>query len=64
MNQEHRWGLRLNAQNLLGVMYDVGFGVLEDDKEAVKWYRKSSVQGNTEAQKELDILLKQNPQLR
>jgi len=53
-----------NAQNLLGVMYDVGFGVLEDDKEAVKWYRKSSVQGNTEAQKELDNLLKQNPQLR
>ena len=42
----------------------VGFGVLEDDKEAVKWYRKSSVLGNTEAQKELDNLLKQNPQLR
>ena len=52
-----------NAQNLLGVMYDVGFGVLEDDIEAVKWYRKSAAQGNTQAQKELDNLLNQNPKL-
>ena len=53
-----------NAQNLLGVMYDVGFGVQEDDKEAVKWYRKAAAQGNKQAQKELNNLLKQNPQLR
>ena len=53
-----------NAQNLLGVMYDVGFGVSEDDKEAVKWYRKAAAQGNAQAQEELDDLLKQNPQLR
>ena len=45
-------------------MYDVGFGVQEDDKEAVKWYRKAAAQGNKQAQKELNNLLKQNPQLR
>ena len=35
-----------NAQLLLGVMYDHGKGVLEDDKEAVKWYRKAAEQGH------------------
>ena len=30
------------AQSNLGWMYDNGFGVLEDDKEAVKWYRLGS----------------------
>jgi TPR repeat protein len=30
------------AQYLIGVKYDFGNGVLEDDKEAVKWYRKAA----------------------
>ena len=34
-----------NAQVNLGVMYDNGEGVLQDDKEAVKWYRKAAEQG-------------------
>ena len=52
-----------NAQNLLGVMYDVGFGVPEDDQEAVKWYRKAAAQGSTQAKTQLDSLLKLNPKL-
>ena len=31
-----------DAQNNLGVMYDGGMGVLENDAEAVKWFRKAS----------------------
>ena len=27
------------AQYILGAMYDVGEGVVEDDREAVRWYR-------------------------
>ena len=26
------------AQSVLGVMYDFGFGVSKDDKEAIKWF--------------------------
>lgn len=33
------------TQSNLGVMYDFGFGVPEDDKEAVKWYRLAAEQG-------------------
>ena len=31
------------GQYNLGVMYDQGNGVLEDDKEAVKWLRKAAL---------------------
>ena len=31
-------------------MYDNGLGVLEDDKEAVKWYRLAAGQGEASAQ--------------
>ena len=33
------------AQFKLGVMYDNGEGVPEDDKQAVKWYRLAAEQG-------------------
>ena len=36
----------VEAKNNLEVMYDDGEGVSEDDKEAVKWYRKSADQGH------------------
>ena len=32
------------AQNKLGMMYDLGFGVPEDNKEAFKWYRLAAKQ--------------------
>ena len=38
------------AQFFLGFMHDFGFGVPEDDKEAVKWYRLAAEQGDSRAQ--------------
>ena len=44
------------AQFNLGVMHDNGEGALEDDKEAVKWYRKAAEQGHAEAQYNLGFM--------
>ena len=41
------------AQYNLGVMYDNGQGVRQDDAQAVYWYRKAAEQGNVEAQHNL-----------
>jgi len=38
------------AQIKLGLMYDLGRGVPQDDVEAVRWYRKAEEQGNAGAQ--------------
>ena len=35
-----------SAQAVLGVMYDNGEGVPEDDAQAVSWYRKAAQQGH------------------
>ena len=40
----------VDAQYNLGVMYETGKGVPEDDKEAVVWFRKAAEQGFTNAQ--------------
>ena len=42
-----------SAQNNLGVMYDRGAGVPQDNKAALDWYRKAAEQGNAEAQTNL-----------
>ena len=39
-----------HAEHALGVMYDEGQGVPQDDAEAVKWYRLAADQGLAEAQ--------------
>ena len=39
-----------NAQYNLGVMYDNGYGIPENDAEAAKWYRLAAEQGNANAQ--------------
>ena len=44
------------AQFNLGVMYDHGYGVPENNTEAVKWFRKAAVQGNSKAQSQLGIM--------
>ena len=44
------------AQYNLGVMYDVGMGVPENDAEAVKWYRKAADQGLAVAQTNLGLM--------
>ena len=44
------------AQSNLGVMYDNGEGVPEDDAEAVRWYRMAAEQGNASAQNNLGVM--------
>tara|TARA_B100000809_G_scaffold193194_1_gene192130 strand:- start:552 stop:1265 length:714 start_codon:yes stop_codon:yes gene_type:complete len=44
-----------DAQYYLGVMYDLGDGVAEDDAEAVKWYRMAAEQGYADAQYNLGV---------
>ena len=44
------------SQFKLGMMYSNGEGVLEDDKEAVKWYRKAADQGYAYAQAILGVM--------
>ena len=44
------------AQFNLGIMYDRGNGVAEDDKQAVYWYRKAAEQGESSAQSNLGIM--------
>ncbi len=44
------------AQYNLGIMYEYGRGVRQNDVEAAKWYRKASVQGVSVAQYKLGIM--------
>ena len=46
------------TQYNLGVMYGNGQGVVQDDKEAVKWYRLSAEQGYASAQYNLGNMYK------
>jgi TPR repeat protein len=45
-----------DAQYNLGVMYDEGRGVLQDDKTAVKWYTLAAEQGQAHAQFNLGLM--------
>ena len=42
-----------DAQYNLGLMYDLGQGTPQNDKEALKWYRKAAEQGYAKAQNNL-----------
>ena len=44
------------AQSNLGLMYDKGQGVPENDAEAVKWYVKAADQGDADAQTSLGYM--------
>ncbi len=44
------------AQYNLGIMYREGHGVLQDDKEAVRWYRLAAEQGYAKAQSSLGLM--------
>ncbi|MEE2933713.1 MAG: tetratricopeptide repeat protein, partial [Pseudomonadota bacterium] len=44
------------AQFRLGMMYDQGRGVPQDDKTAVKWYRLAAEQGDASAQYNLGLM--------
>jgi TPR repeat protein len=45
-----------SAQFNLGIMYDIGRGVPQDDKTAVKWYKLSAKQGFFPAQTSLGVM--------
>ena len=45
-----------DAQFDLGLAYYSGQGVPQDDKEAVKWFRKVAEQGNAKAQSNLGVM--------
>ena len=45
-----------SAQHNLGVMYDEGYGVLQDHKAAVKWYTLAAEQGDAPAQANLGYM--------
>jgi len=44
------------AETTLGVMYDEGHGVPQDDAEALKWYRRAAEQGYAQAQFNLGVM--------
>ena len=43
------------GQNNLGVMFDTGRG-LREDEEAVRWYRRAAAQGRAQAQYNLGVM--------
>ena len=45
-----------DAQTNLGLMYQNGWGVLQDDKEAVRWYTLAAEQEHAKAQYNLGVM--------
>ncbi len=45
-----------DAQVTLGIMYQFGLGVPQDDAEAVRWYRLAAEQGDAGAQAKLGLM--------
>ena len=44
------------AQDNLGIMYEAGWGITEDDVQAVYWFTKAAEQGYAEAQFSLGVM--------
>ena len=44
------------AQNYLGILYQLGLGVGRDYKQAFRWYHAAAVKGNPDAQRNLGTL--------
>ena len=55
MMKEAKQG-KAEAQSFLGIMYEKGIGVAQNETEAVKWYRKAAEQGNGRAQSMLGLM--------
>ena len=43
------------AQYNLGMLYDTGRGVAQNDQEALKWFRLAAAQGDARAQHSLEF---------
>ncbi len=48
--------VRVGAQHNLGVMYDNGVGVPEDDATAVRWFRRAAEKGYLKSQSNLGLM--------
>ena len=48
--------VRVGAQHNLGVMYDNGVGVPEDDATAVAWFRRAAEKGYIKSQSNLGLM--------
>jgi uncharacterized protein len=48
--------VRVGAQHNLGVMYDNGVGVPEDDAIAVRWFRRAAEKGYLKSQSNLGLM--------
>ena len=48
------------AQNNLGVMYDLGHGVPQDDNQAFDWYARAAKQGNAFARYNIETMYDQS----
>ena len=44
----------------LGYFYENGFGVEKDNDKAIYWYKKSAEEGDLDAQKTLEELIKKD----
>ncbi|MCC6933020.1 MAG: sel1 repeat family protein [Deltaproteobacteria bacterium] len=44
-----------DAQYYLGAMYKNGYGVVQNNNEAIRWYSKAAMQGHSGAQSNLDV---------
>jgi TPR repeat protein len=44
------------AQHNLGLMYEKGWGIPKNYREAAKWYRKAALQGDAKAQFNLGVM--------
>ena len=47
----------------MGLLYYEGQGVLQDYKEALKWFRKASSKGHNDAQHYLGIICNEEPKI-
>jgi len=66
LNEDYATALRIwkplaeqgnaSAQNGLGILYNNGDGVPQDDKTAVKWYRLAAKQGHANAQLNMGLM--------
>jgi TPR repeat protein len=54
----------VNAQLLLGSIYDLGQGVPQDDAEAVKWYERAATQGSAKGQYQLGAVYARSAQVK
>lgn len=49
----------VSAQEIVGIFYDFGYGIEQNDKKAVEWYTKAATKGHSVAQNNLGLKYEQ-----